>query len=130
VLAAIAHTNSLRAGPVWFFELRLAPDGSPGRLRPLSFPRQQQSFVGHWDQNISSIALSADGAKLAIATNRQYANTNGPADIEVVSLATGATRTWTSTPRTSARCPGPGTAPSPILATACACSTPQRPATA
>jgi hypothetical protein len=115
------------ATPVRFFDLRLAPDGAPGPVRPLSFPRQRQGMVGRWYQNISSIALTADGTRLAIATNRSYGNTNGPADIEVVSLAAGATRTWTSTPRTSAPCPGPGTAPWPTPVTACACSTPAHP---
>ena len=129
VLGVTANTNSEKALPVWLFEIRLAPGGSPGPLQPLSLPRQQQGTVGHWYQSISSIALTADGAKLAIATNRESADRNGPADIEVISLATGTTRTWTSTPRTSAPCPGPGTAPSPTPATACACSTPPHPAT-
>src|ERR1700722_9003461 len=99
VLGAIANTKSEKTSPVWLFEVRLAPGGSPGSLRPLSFQRQQQGTVGHWYQQISSIALTADGAKLAIATNRVYQDRNGPADIEVISLATGATRTWTSTPQ-------------------------------
>jgi hypothetical protein len=99
VLAAIANTNSEKALPVWLFEIRLAPGGSPGPLQPLSFPRQQQGTVGHWYQDISSIALTADGAQLAIATNRQSGDKNGPADIEVITLATGATRTWTATPQ-------------------------------
>jgi hypothetical protein len=99
VLAAVANGHSEKALPVWLFEIRLAPGGSPGPLQPLSFPRQQQGTVGRWYQTISSIALTADGAKLAIATNRQSGDRNGPADIEVISLATGATRTWTSTPQ-------------------------------
>ena len=99
VLGATANTNSEKGLPVWLFEIRLAADGAPGPLRPLSFPRQQQGTVGHWYQHISSIALSADGAKLAIATNRVYQDQNGPADIEVITLANGATRTWTSTPQ-------------------------------
>ena len=99
VLAATADTNSQKALPVWLFELRLAPDGSPGPLRPLSFPRQQEGTVGHWYQDMSSIALTADGTRLAIATNRESHDQNGPADIEVITLATGATRTWTSTPQ-------------------------------
>jgi len=99
VLGATANTNSEKALPVWLFEIRLAAGGSPGPLRPLSLPRQQQGTVGHWYQSISSIALTADGAELAIATNRESGDQNGPADIEVISLATGTTRTWTSTPQ-------------------------------
>jgi hypothetical protein len=99
VLGATASTNSEKALPVWLFEIRLAPGGSPGPLQPLAFPRQQQGTVGHWYQGISSIALTADGSKLAIATNRESGDQNGPADIEVISLATGTTRTWTSTPQ-------------------------------
>ena len=100
VLAATAGTSRQQALPVWLFEVRLAADGSPGPLRPLSFPRQEQGAVGHSYQNISSIALTADGTELAIATNRTTSgDQNGPADIEVVTLATGATRTWTSTPQ-------------------------------
>jgi hypothetical protein len=99
VLGATASTNSEKAFPVWLFEVRLAADGSPGPLQPLSFPRQQQGTVGHWYQSIASIALTADGTRLAIATNRVYRDQNGPADIEVITLATGATRTWTSAPQ-------------------------------
>ncbi|MCW2933603.1 MAG: hypothetical protein JWM19_4565 [Actinomycetia bacterium] len=100
VLGAVPNTNILTALPVWFFEIRLAAGGSPGPLQPLSFPHLQQGGVGHGSQNIASIALTADGTKLAIATNRTTSgDQNGPADIEVITLATGATRTWTSTPQ-------------------------------
>ena len=99
VLGATANTNSEKAFPGWLFEVRLAANGAPGPLRPLSFPRQQQGTVGHWYQSVSSIALTADGTKLAIATNRVAKDQNGPADIEVISLATGTTRTWTSAPQ-------------------------------
>jgi hypothetical protein len=99
VLAAIANTNSTKASPVWLFREHLAADGTPGPLHPLTFRRERQGIVGHWYQNIASMALSFDGTKLAIATNRINSDNNGPADIEVVTLATGATRTWTSTPQ-------------------------------
>lgn len=98
VLGATASTNSEQARPVWLFELRLAAGGSPGPLQPLSLPRLQQDTVGHWYQSISSIALTADGTELAIATNRESGDQNGPSDIEVISLATGTARTWASTP--------------------------------
>jgi hypothetical protein len=82
---------------VWFFELRLASDGTPGQLVPRSFPYQRLGYDGPWALDLSSMALSADGSELAISTNRLAAvGSDGPADIEVVSLATGATRTWTT----------------------------------
>jgi len=99
VLAASTNTSSRKAVPVSLFEMRLAADGTPGPLRPLTFPRQQQGMVGQWYQNIAGMALTAGGTKLAIATDRMYDDKNGPADIEVITLATGATRTWTSTPQ-------------------------------
>lgn len=43
VLGAIAKTNSSTAVPVWMFELRLGASGSPGPLRPLSFPRRSRA---------------------------------------------------------------------------------------
>jgi hypothetical protein len=97
VLAAVADTNGEQAFPVWLFEIRLTPGGSPGPLQALSFPHQQEGTVGHWYQDIASIALTADGTKLAIATTRGAGDANGPPSIEVITLATGATRTWTST---------------------------------
>jgi hypothetical protein len=99
VLAAIANTNSLKAAPVWLFRIHLTASGMPGPLVPLHVRHEQQGITGHWFENIASMALTSDGTELAIATNRSYGDRNGPADIEVINLATGATRTWTSTPQ-------------------------------
>lgn len=99
VLAAIANVSDVKARPVWLFRLHLAKHGYPGRLVALRFSREQQGVVGHWYQGIASIALSPDGSRLAIATNRSHGDTNGPPDIEVVTLASAATRTWTATPQ-------------------------------
>ena len=71
----------------------------PGTVRTRLAAGRRRLEHELWYQGISSIALTADGAKLAIATNRESGDQNGPADIEVISLATGTTRTWTSTPQ-------------------------------
>jgi hypothetical protein len=64
-----------------FYRLQLTSDGAVSTLTPLSVPDP-----GGW---IDDMALSADGSKLAIGLQ-------GPGEIEVVTLATGAVRTWTA----------------------------------
>jgi hypothetical protein len=97
MLAATRGFGAGRSSPIWFTELRLRDNGSIAWMRPLSFPHQLQGVVGHWAQSLASMALSADGTELAIATDRMWGDRTGPADIEVVSLATRVTRTWWST---------------------------------
>lgn len=84
VLAVDSRTQIYR-----FYLLRLGRDGRPGTATLIR-------FAALHDAQIYGMALTADGSKLAIA----WQNTpTGPqrSRIEVVSLATRATRTWSST---------------------------------
>jgi hypothetical protein len=63
-----------------FYRLRISSSGDASALTPLSIPDP-----GGW---IDDMALSADGTKLAIGLQ------GGPDVIEVVTMATGAVRTW------------------------------------
>jgi hypothetical protein len=65
--------------PNSFYRLRLSADGVASAFTPLAIPHQSS-----W---IDDMALSADGTKLAIGLQ-------GPSAIKVVTLATGAVRTW------------------------------------
>jgi hypothetical protein len=65
--------------PNSFYRLQLTSAGAASALTPLAIPDQPS-----W---IDDMALSADGTKLAIALQ-------GPNEIKVVTLATGAIRTW------------------------------------
>jgi hypothetical protein len=65
-----------------FYRLRISSSGDASALIPLSIPDP-----GGW---IDDMALSADGTKLALGLQRH------PSVIEVVTLATGAVRTWTA----------------------------------
>jgi hypothetical protein len=67
-----------------YFELRLRPDGKIGRLAALSL-----GLPGPPPGGLGISALSPDGTSFAFA-----AQAGGPATIDVVSLATGAVRTW------------------------------------
>lgn len=71
-----------------FYLLHLAASGQPGRLTLLHVQPL------HGDQ-IYGMALTADASKLAVAWQN---NPTGPVSghISVITLATGATRTWTS----------------------------------
>jgi hypothetical protein len=95
VLDATVNNNTTIEMPAGLFELKLAPDGSPGPLEPLTV-RMHQGRIGQWITPITSVALTADGSELAIATSTYDGEIAGPSKIEVVSLATGLTRTWTS----------------------------------
>jgi hypothetical protein len=101
VLGATVPDNTTIDMPAGLFELQLAADGSPGPLEPLTFVRLHQGLIGRWIRAIASVALTADGSELAIATNSyaDYAEIGGPSTIEVVSLDTGSTRTWTAGPQ-------------------------------
>jgi hypothetical protein len=101
ILGATVPNNTTIEMPAGLFELRLAADGSPGPLEPLTAVRLHQGLTGRWVSAIASVALTADGSELAIATNSyaDYAEIDGPSTIEVVSLITGSTRTWTAAPQ-------------------------------
>jgi WD40-like Beta Propeller Repeat len=78
----------VNTGPARFFLLRISPHGLPGRLTPLPIPREPARA------QISGIALSPDGSKLAIALRGGRGGGPGP-EIQVFTLATGAERVWT-----------------------------------
>jgi hypothetical protein len=94
VLDATVYNNTTIEMPSGLFELHLAPDGSPGPLKPLTVVRMHQGRIGRWITTITSVALTADGSELAIATGTYDGEISGPSKIDVVTLATGSTRTW------------------------------------
>ncbi|HUC25328.1 MAG TPA: hypothetical protein VMA73_21700 [Streptosporangiaceae bacterium] len=96
VLDATVNNNTTIEMPSGLFELELAADGSPGPLKPLTVVRVHQGRVGRWITSINSVALTADGNDLAVATSTYDGEISGPSKIEVVTLATGSTRTWTA----------------------------------
>jgi len=96
VLEATVRNNTTIEMPSGLFVLRLAADGSPGPLQPLTKVRLHQGRIGRWITVIDSVALTADGSQLAIATNTYDGEIGGPSKIEVVSVVTGSTRTWTA----------------------------------
>jgi len=98
VLDATVNNNTTIGMPSGLFELKLAADGSPGPLKPLTVVRMHQGRVGRWITSINSVALTTDGSDLAIATGTYavYKEIFRPSKIEVVSLVTGSTRTWTA----------------------------------
>src|SRR4029077_8414381 len=77
-----------RAAALRFYLLHLAPNGKPGQLAPLDVPPLR-------DAQIYGMALTADASELAVAW---LTGPLGPVSghISVTTLATGATRTWTS----------------------------------
>jgi hypothetical protein len=83
VLAEQAQTLLAR-----FYLLHLAASGKPGPLAPLDVPPLHTA-------QIYGMALTADATKLAVAWQNGPASTSS--HISVTTLATGATRTWTST---------------------------------
>ena len=81
----------------WFYRLTLNPDGKPAALQKL--PLTVQPGAGRYQAY--AIALSPDGDTLAVAVGEDPQDqareaATGHAAIEVVSLRTGATRTWTA----------------------------------
>jgi hypothetical protein len=96
VLEATVKNNTTVEMPSGLFELKLAADGSPGPLLPLTKVQLHQGRIGQWITVIDSVALTGDGSRLAIATNTYHGETGGPSKIEVVTLPTGSTRTWTA----------------------------------
>ena len=78
----------VNTGPAKFFLLRIGPHGQPAPLTALPIPPEPARA------QISGIALSPDGSKLAIALRGGRGGGPGP-EIQVVTLATGAERAWT-----------------------------------
>jgi hypothetical protein len=80
----VGARDSSKAPASMFFEFRLSRSGMPGRLHRLSvrLPDQPADLVG-------DMALTADGTELAVA-----GQAGRVAVIQVVSLASGAVRTW------------------------------------
>ena len=73
--------------PLKFLILRITPDGHT-HLSPLSLPAKLT------EAQAPTLALSPDGAKLAVA----YGGSGKPAVVQVITLATGQMRQWTSPP--------------------------------
>jgi len=71
---------------VRFYRLRVGPDGHALQLRRLS--------VNVWPLAVDDVALSPDGSRLAIAGQSCRGNRCQYSQIQVRSLATGATKTW------------------------------------
>jgi hypothetical protein len=71
---------------VRFYRLRAAPDGRTVRLDRLP--------ITVWPLAVDDVALSPDGGRLAIAEQSCRGNRCQYSQIQVRSLATGATRTW------------------------------------
>ena len=75
------------AGPIRFYQLRISSSGQVSALSPLPVPALPA------DADLSGLALTPDGRKLAVAIR-----TGGPRpgpEIQVDTLATGAQRVWT-----------------------------------
>lgn len=85
--AADDGTFALALGnPQRFYRLRLAAGGRSGQVSPLDVPPMTKF------QYVTGMALSPDGRMLAVSIE----HTGRPAAVEIVSLATGAVRTWSS----------------------------------
>jgi hypothetical protein len=75
------------AGPIRFYQLRISSSGQVSALSPLAVPALPAGA------DLSGLALTPDGRKLAVAT-RAGGPRPGP-EIQVDTLATGAQRVWT-----------------------------------
>lgn len=75
------------AGPIRFYQLRISSSGQVSALSPLPVPALPAGA------DLSGLALTPDGRKLAVAT-RAGGPRPGP-EIQVDTLATGAQRVWT-----------------------------------
>jgi hypothetical protein len=73
-------------GAVKLYRLVLHPSGRPGALEPLRLPL----VTGR----VNGFAVSPDGSKLAVSTLPAAVPGAGGSQIEVLTLATGARRTW------------------------------------
>ncbi len=80
----VGTSSSGRLMVTRYYELRLGPDGEPGRL-----VRLRLSVPGPPPGGLGTVAISPDGTRLALA-----AQTGGLATVVVIRLATGNVRTW------------------------------------
>jgi hypothetical protein len=76
-----------QVGPIRFYQLRISSSGQVSALSPLPVPALPA------DADVSGLALTPDGRKLAVAI-RTFGRRPG-AEIQVDTLATGAQRVWT-----------------------------------
>ena len=70
-----------------FYRLRITSRGTVSSLTPLAIPSPSDSFL-------RDVALTADGSKLAVS----FSGSGKQGELEVVTPATGAVRTWTGGP--------------------------------
>ncbi|HEY2518858.1 MAG TPA: hypothetical protein VGJ19_02010 [Streptosporangiaceae bacterium] len=70
-----------------FYRLQITSRGTVSALTPLAIPSPSDSFL-------SDMALTADGSKLAVS----FSGSGKQGELEVVTPATGAVRTWTGGP--------------------------------
>ena len=88
-IAAAGNDRDFVAGcetgeSISFYRLRITSDGSVSSLTPLAVPSPPDA--------LGDMALTADGSKLAISFQGLHGKQG---ELEVVTLATGAVRTWT-----------------------------------
>ena len=72
---------------IGFYRLQVSSRGRPSGLRPLAIKTP--------DDALDAVDLTPDGGRLAIAMQGYNEGPGGPGAVEVVTLKTGATRTWT-----------------------------------
>jgi hypothetical protein len=82
------------------FRLSISADGKPGHLSELAYaPVRSEATQG--------IALSPDGKLLAVSLTHESVPDNSTGTLQVINLATGATRTWTAPAQGPEYVPGP-----------------------
>ncbi len=72
---------------VTLFQLTVSPGGRPGRLIRLNFDSRGVPVTG--------VALSPDGRMLALSVTHEFPPGTLYGSVELINVATGATRTWT-----------------------------------
>jgi len=82
----MSQVNQIDVAFVSLFQLAVSPDGQPGRLGHLTFDSRGESVTG--------AALSPDGRLLALSLLDVFPAWRLHGSVEVINLASGATRTW------------------------------------
>jgi hypothetical protein len=77
---------------VWFFLLRVSADGRSATVRKLPI-----TWPAGLSPDFEGAALSPDGNRLAIAVQACSRNSCHSSGVRVITIATGAVRTWTTT---------------------------------
>jgi hypothetical protein len=80
-------TPQSKSASIAFYRFRITSRGRASGLTPLA--------IRPADDALDAVSLTPDGRKLAIAMQGFGGIPGGPGAVEVVTLATGATRTWT-----------------------------------